>query len=65
MKVVPVRLSRSNETERRRHIWKKVLYWILEMPGWCKYLQYIKVRPSLKSCFFPEPKLFEDLDAVL
>lgn len=42
MKVLPCRCSRSNETLRMRHIWKNVLYWIFETPGWCRYLVYMK-----------------------
>lgn len=65
MNVVPILRSKSNETDLRRHMWKKVLYYILEIPGWCKYLQYIKVLGSLKSCFFPPANPFEEPEAVL
>lgn len=49
MKAVPLRDSRSNEIDWSLHIWKNALYWILETPGWCRYLQYMKDLCSEKS----------------
>lgn len=49
MKAVPFRDSRSKEIDWSLHIWKKDLYCILDRPGWCKYLQYMKLRCSEKS----------------
>jgi hypothetical protein len=33
-KVEPLRFSISKEMLSRRHMWKKVLYWIAARPGW-------------------------------
>ena len=46
-KVEPERFSMSKLMDSRRHMWKKVLYWIVDRPGWCKKLQYMKVLGSL------------------
>ena len=49
MKAVPLRDSKSKEIDWRRHMWKNALYWILDTPGWCRYLQYMKDLCSEKS----------------
>lgn len=51
---VPFLDSRSNEIDCKRHMWKNDLYWILDRPGWCRYLQYIKLRASEKSRLYSE-----------
>jgi len=49
MKAVPFLDSRSKDMDYSLHMWKNALYWILEIPGWCRYLQYMKLRYSEKS----------------
>lgn len=49
--VEPERFSISKEMDSRRHMWKKVLYWIVERPGWCKKLQYMKFLGSEVTLF--------------
>jgi hypothetical protein len=36
----------SKETYSSLHMWKKVLYWMVERPGWCRKLQNMKVLGS-------------------
>ena len=46
---VPFLDSRSKEIDYSLHMWKNALYYILEIPGWCRYLQYMKLLYSEKS----------------
>lgn len=45
--VEPLLFSMSKDIDSSLHIWKKVLYWMVERPGWCKNEQYMNARGSL------------------
>ena len=51
-KVEPERDSISKEMPSNLHIWKKVLYWILVKPGWCRKSAYMNPLGSWYTCIF-------------
>jgi hypothetical protein len=46
LKVVPCLFSISNEIYSSLHIWKNVLYYKVERPGWWRKLQNMNVLGS-------------------
>jgi len=47
--VDPALFSISNDIDSNRHMWKKVLYWIVERPGWWRKEQYMKFLGSVET----------------